>query len=162
MASKILIGVSVTLLVLVLAYVARLVYLVQNTPAAQGFGSGMAIAACPTAKPNCVCTLNTEDGFKANPIAFTSDAASVLAKLKLAIQTEPNSEIVFENARQLEVTFKTALFGFRDDASFALNLPAKQIEFRSSSRVGYSDLGVNRKRMERIRAAFSANNSANK
>ena len=156
MASKIFIGIAIVLLVLVLAYVARLIYLVQNTPAAQGFGSASAITACATSKPNCVSTLNTEDGFKANPIAFTGDAASALAKLKAAIQTEPNSEVVFENAQQIDVTFKTALFGFRDDASFALNLPASQIEFRSQSRVGYSDLGVNSKRMERIRAAFSA------
>ncbi len=155
MVSKILISVGIVLLVLALAYVARLIYLVQNTPAAQGFGTAHPIAACSTSKPNCVSTLNTEDGFKASPITFTGDAASALAKLKAAIQTEPNSEVVFENAQQIDVTFKTALFGFRDDASFALNLPANQIEFRSQSRVGYSDLGVNRKRMERIRAEFA-------
>ena len=156
MASKIFIGIAIALLILVLAYAARLIYLVQNTPAAQGFGNGLAITACATAKPNCVSTLNTEDGFKANPIAFSGDAGSALAKLKAAIKTEPNAEVVFENAQQIDVTFKTALFGFRDDASFALNLPANQIEFRSQSRVGYSDLGVNGKRMERIRAAFAA------
>ena len=156
MASKIFIGIAIVLLVLVLAYVVRLIYLVQNTPAAAGFGTGSAITACPTTKPNCVSTLNTENGFKASPITFTGDTASAFAKLKAAIQTEPNSEFVFENAQQIDVTFKTALFGFRDDASFAINLPANQIEFRSQSRVGYSDLGVNRKRMERIRAAFAA------
>ncbi len=156
MTSKIFIGVGIVLLVLILAYVARLVYLVQNTPAALGFGTGSAITACPTTKPNCVSTLNIQDGFKAAPIVFSGGAENVLAKLKTAIQTEPNSEIVFENAQQIDVTFKTALFGFRDDASFSLNLPANQIEFRSASRVGYSDLGVNAKRMERIRVAFTA------
>lgn len=156
MMSKILIRVGIVLLVLILAYVLRLIYLVQNTPAAPGFGTGSAITACAISKPNCVSTLNTEDGFKARPIAFTGDAANVIAKLKQAIQTEPNSEIIFESDLKLEVTFKTALFGFRDDASFALNLPANQIEFRSQSRVGHSDLGVNAKRMERIRKAFAA------
>ena len=156
MVSKILIRVGVVLLVLILAYVLRLIYLVQNTPAAAGFGSGTAITACATTKPNCVSTLNTEDGFKANPIVFSGDAASAVAKLKVAIQTEPNVEVVFENVQQIEVTFKTALFGFRDDARFAVNSAANHIEFSSASRVGYSDLGVNRKRMERIRAAFAA------
>ena len=156
MISKILIRVGIVLLVLILAYVLRLIYLVQNTPAAAGFGTGTAITACATTKPNCVSTLNTEDGFKANPIAFSVDATSALAKLKAAIQTEPNVEVVFENAQQIEVTFKTALFGFRDDASFAVNPVANHIDFHSVSRVGYSDLGVNRKRMERIRAAFAA------
>ena len=157
MISKILIRVGIVLLVIILAYVLRLIYLVQNTSAAPGFGTGSAIIACSISKPNCVSSLNTEDGFKARPIAFTSDATGAMAKLKQAIQTEPNSEIVFENDQRLEVTFKTKLFGFRDDASFALNLPANQIEFRSQSRVGYSDLGVNAKRMERIRKAFAAN-----
>lgn len=150
------IRIGIVLLVLILAYLVRLIYLVQNTPAAAGFGTGSAITACATTKPNCVSSLNTEDGFRANPITFSGDAENVLAKLKAAIQTEPNTEIVFENAQQIDVTFKTALFGFRDDASFAVNLPANHIEFRSTSRVGYSDLGVNAKRMERIRAAFAA------
>ena len=156
MATRIMIRIGIVLLVLILAYLVRLIYLVQNTPAAAGFGTGSAITACVTTKPNCVSTLNTEDGFKAAPIVFSGDAENVLVQLKAAIQTEPNTEIVFENAQQIDVTFKTALFGFRDDASFALNLPANRIEFRSTSRVGYSDLGVNRKRMERIRAAFAA------
>ncbi len=156
MMSKILIRVGIVLLVIILAYVLRLIYLVQTTPAAAGFGTGGAVVACAISKPNCVSTRNTEDGFKASPIAFSGDAASAMAKLKQAIHTEPKFEIIYESDLQLEVTFKTALFGFRDDATFAINLPANQIEFRSQSRVGYSDLGVNAKRMERIRKAFAA------
>ena len=156
MLSKILIRIGIVLLVLILAYVLRLIYLIQNTPAAADFGTARALTVCATSKPNCVSSLNTEAGFKAKPIAFSIDATSALAKLKAAIQTEPNSQVVFENAQQVDVTFKTALFGFRDDASFAVNLSSNRIEFRSQSRVGYSDLGVNRKRIERIRAAFDA------
>lgn len=155
MATKILIRVGIVLLVLILAYVVRLIYLVQNTPAAAGFGTGSAITACPTTKPNCVSTLNTEDGFKAYPIAFTGDAVSAMAKLKAAIKTIPKHEVVFENAQQIDVTFKTLVFGFCDDARFALNQSANRIEFSSQSRVGYSDLGVNAKRIERIRAEIA-------
>jgi uncharacterized membrane protein len=50
MISKILIRVGIVLLVLILAYVLRLIYLVQNTPAAAGFGTGNAITACATSK----------------------------------------------------------------------------------------------------------------
>ena len=156
MLSKILIRIGIVLLVLILAYVLRLIYLVQKTPAAPGFGTAQVVTACATTRPNCVSSVNTEAGFKANPIAFSIDSTSALAKLKAAIQAEPNSEIMFENTQQIDATFKTALFGFRDDASFALNLTSNRIEFRSQSRVGYSDLGVNRKRIERIRAAFDA------
>ena len=50
--------------------------------------------------------------------------------------------------RMPQLSRTTAMFGIRDDGSFAINLSANQIEFRSASRVGYSDLNVNSKRME--------------
>ena len=51
----------------------------------------------------------------------------------------------------IEVTSK--IFGFVDDVEFYLNEPGV-IHFRSASRIGYSDLGVNRERMETIRNTF--------
>jgi uncharacterized protein (DUF1499 family) len=162
MLTKILLRAGIVVLVLIVAYVLRLIYLVQTTSPADGFGSAGAITACPTNRPNCVSTLNTETGFKANPFEFSAGSNNAMLKLKAAIATQARAEIVFESATRLDVTFKTALFGFRDDASFELNLSpatnqsAGRIEFRSRSRVGYSDLGVNAKRIEHIRLAFLA------
>jgi uncharacterized protein (DUF1499 family) len=165
MFRSILLGSGVVLAILLTAYVFRLVYLVQTTPAPASFGRGEPLSACPTNKPNCVSSLNSQPEFQGAPFNFSGGADTAMTKLKAAIATEPRVEIVFADATRLDVTFKTALFGFRDDASFAIHLTPvleteKQtqgrIDFHSKSRVGYSDLGVNRKRIERIRAAFAA------
>ena len=50
--------------------------------------------------------------------------------------------------------FVSEIFGFVDDVEFYFNKPGI-IEFRSASRIGYSDLGVNRNRMESIRNKFN-------
>ena len=52
--------------------------------------------------------------------------------------------------------FATALMGFVDDFEAHVDPAARVIELRSASRIGYSDLGVNRKRIEAIRALFEA------
>jgi len=52
--------------------------------------------------------------------------------------------------------FRSPLFSFTDDVECRLDAAAHQIEIRSASRAGHSDLGANRKRVEAIRTAFAA------
>ena len=59
-------------------------------------------------------------------------------------------------AGYLAFEFRSALFRFVDDVEFLFDEAAKEIRFRSASRVGHSDLGVNRKRMKTIARAFAA------
>ena len=59
-----------------------------------------------------------------------------------------------EKDKFIYVDFFSEVFGFVDDVEFYFNKPGV-IEFRSASRIGYSDLGVNRKRMEAIRRKFN-------
>jgi uncharacterized protein (DUF1499 family) len=56
----------------------------------------------------------------------------------------------------LHAEFTSALFRFVDDVEFLLDDGTKTIHVRSASRVGYSDLGVNRRRVEAIRYRFDA------
>jgi uncharacterized protein (DUF1499 family) len=56
--------------------------------------------------------------------------------------------------RYIHAEFTSALFRFVDDVEFQIDAESGLIHFRSASRVGRSDLGVNRKRMESIRMAF--------
>ena len=58
--------------------------------------------------------------------------------------------------RTLTAEYRSLIFRFIDDVDFLLDEKEGVIHFRSASRVGYSDLGANRKRMERIRKAFQA------
>jgi uncharacterized protein (DUF1499 family) len=48
------------------------------------------------------------------------------------------------------VEFRSALFRFVDDVEFVLDDSARVIHFRSASRAGYYDFGVNRRRMQEI------------
>jgi uncharacterized protein (DUF1499 family) len=144
--------------VLVLAYMGRLVYLVQTKPAPEGFGQGGSNLICPIDRPSCVSSLNQEDGFNVAALTFNGDAATAMTKLKQLIANEPRTEVVFASDQRLEVVFKSALFKFRDDVTLQINPANNTIDVRSKSRVGYSDLGVNRKRVERLRAAFAGAN----
>lgn len=53
---------------------------------------------------------------------------------------------------------RSALFRFADDVEFFLDEGTSTIHMRSASRVGYSDFGVNRRRVEEIRTRFDALN----
>jgi uncharacterized protein (DUF1499 family) len=61
-----------------------------------------------------------------------------------------------EQGNYLHVEMRSLMFRFVDDVEFSLAASAGLIHVRSASRVGYSDFGVNRKRVERIRAAFDS------
>ncbi len=76
--------------------------------------------------------------------------------MKRAIASMPRTTIVTEEGAYLHVEFRTALFRFTDDVEFVVDPETKQIDFRSASRIGYSDLGTNRRRMEAVRAAYNA------
>lgn len=113
------------------------------------------LAACP-ATPNCVCSYDTDPVHKIEPLVYRSTAAEALANLKAIIQALPKTTIVSETPNYLYAEFKSALMGFVDDVEFYVDEAAQVIQVRSASRLGKSDLGVNRKRIEAIRAAFSA------
>jgi len=55
----------------------------------------------------------------------------------------------------LHATFRSSLFRFVDDVSCRLDDENNRIHIRSASRVGYSDFGVNRKRVEQLRKQFT-------
>ncbi len=62
----------------------------------------------------------------------------------------PRTTIVAEREDYLHVEFRSRLFRFVDDVEFYLEDERGLIQFRSASRLGYSDMGVNRRRMEKI------------
>jgi uncharacterized protein (DUF1499 family) len=150
------IGYSLLALVALLAlYSVRLAYLAKNSAAPAGFGAGTSELICPIDRPSCVSSSNSEAGFQIDALSYQGSAELAFAKLKAAIKIEPRVKIRFDSATRIEVSFSSALFGFPDDAVFELDAANAKIALRSKSRVGYSDLGVNRKRIERIRARLN-------
>jgi uncharacterized protein (DUF1499 family) len=110
---------------------------------------------CP-ATPNCVSSQSSGErhGMEAIPYATTLDEAR--GRLRKIIQGMERSTIVTEQEDYLHVEFRSAFFRFVDDVEFYLDDTRKLIHFRSASRIGNYDFGVNRRRMETIRKLFLA------
>jgi uncharacterized protein (DUF1499 family) len=106
-------------------------------------------------KPNCVSTSDTRKDFAIEPLAYSLSLEEAKAKVKKAADQIGRNRLVKETPDSLTYEFKSAIFRFVDDVEFRFDDKAKKVYFRSESRVGYSDWGVNRKRMEQIRSYFS-------
>jgi len=111
------------------------------------------LAPCPTT-PNCVSSQSSDPKHQIEPFAYSSNPTEALAKLKTVIQNMPRTKIIAETDHYLYAEFTSAIMGFVDDVEFSVDEAAKVIHVRSASRLGQSDLGVNRKRVESIRAAL--------
>ena len=116
---------------------------------------GDLLPPCP-ASPNCVCSEATDAGHHVDALAFQGDPASAMERLRQVIASMPRTRIVAADGESLHAEFTSLLFRFVDDVNCRLNAKAGVIEIRSASRVGYSDLGANRRRVEAIRQAFGS------
>ncbi|MFZ9792920.1 MAG: DUF1499 domain-containing protein [Gemmataceae bacterium] len=108
-------------------------------------------------KPNCVCSLQNDSAHGIAPFQIRENVNSSMEKLSKIIRSMSGARIISNRKDYLYAEFKTAFFGFIDDVEFHVNESANQIEVRSASRLGYSDLGLNRSRVESIRERYLAN-----
>ena len=113
------------------------------------------LAPCP-ASPNCVSSQSTDKDHAVEPIRFSGTPAEAMADLKKVLSGMPRARIVTATDTYLHAEFTSALFRFVDDVEFWLDESARTIHLRSASRIGHSDLGVNRKRIEDLRLAMNA------
>ena len=109
------------------------------------------LAPCPST-PNCVCSQSEDAGHKIEPLTYKSTPEVAFTQLKQAIASQPRTKIITQSPNYLYAEFTSAIMKFVDDVEFYLDEDAKVIHVRSASRLGQSDLGVNRKRIETIRA----------
>lgn len=116
------------------------------------------LAPCPES-PNCVSTQADREHQQIDSIPLTIDAAEAMQTLKRVVSAMPRTEIITADDHYLHVEFTSALFRFVDDVEFFIDGEQRAIHFRSASRAGHSDLGVNRKRMQAIVAAFQRETS---
>lgn len=113
------------------------------------------LASCPDS-PNCVSTQSEDREHWIAPLTVSSDAHNAIDALETIVLQLPRTQIVEKTPNYLRAEFKSALFRFVDDVEFYLEQESGRIHFRSASRVGQSDLGANRARMESIRSLFEA------
>jgi len=113
-----------------------------------------ALIPCP-ASPNCVSSLALEDeAHRVPPLVWTGDLAEAKTRLRRAVLAAGDATFVVEEDTYWHVEFRSRVFRFVDDVEFLFDPADRQIHVRSASRVGYSDLGVNRRRIEKICTLF--------
>lgn len=104
------------------------------------------LAACP-GTPNCVNSQSDNAQAKIEPLPAVS-----IAEIKKVVDGMEGATIIEENENYLYAEFKSKLMGYVDDVEFYLDSDTNGVQVRSASRLGKSDLGVNRKRVEEIRS----------
>jgi uncharacterized protein (DUF1499 family) len=109
------------------------------------------LGPCPSS-PNCVSTQAPDKGHAIAPFRYRKSRAEAKEALKEVIRSLPRTKLVEEDESYLHYEFTSLLLRFVDDVEFLFDDETKTIHFRSASRTGYGDLGVNRTRMEQVRA----------
>ena len=105
--------------------------------------------------PNCVNSQSQDALNKIEPLSYNGSATEAMANLKTVIQNLERTKIITETQNYLYVEFTSKVMGFVDDVEFLLDDNSQVIHVRSASRLGKSDLGVNRQRIETIRAKLN-------
>lgn len=111
------------------------------------------LALCPD-KPNCVSSQAEDRNHRVMPLSYKDSGQVALKRLKTILLALDRSTLVLEKDGYVHVEFRSKMIGFVDDVEAQLNENTNTIDIRSASRTGYWDFGVNRKRVETIRARF--------
>ncbi|MGF1900086.1 DUF1499 domain-containing protein [Aliivibrio sifiae] len=106
-------------------------------------------------KPNCISTLETRADFSAAPFTLNNPDTEIESIVQIAEQLKgAKIAVIKENYARIEST--STIFRFVDDLE--LRIEGNNLIVRSESRTGYSDFGVNKKRVEQLRAMLLEQN----
>lgn len=113
--------------------------------------SGGMLSACPES-PNCVSSFADKENAQhaIAPIAY-SDSSNIMEQLKLVLEETSDADIINASDNYIHVEFVSSLMRFVDDVEFYIAPGQQVIHVRSASRLGKSDMGVNRQRIEMLR-----------
>lgn len=118
-----------------------------------GLADGGKLAPCPDT-PNCVSSDATGGDHRIEPLALENDPNAAWQGLIDHLKNESSYTITVQETQHVRAEARTPLFRFVDDVEFHLRAEQGQIAMRSASRIGYSDLGANRRRLEALRRAL--------
>lgn len=107
---------------------------------------------CPSS-PNCISSQATDARHRIDPFPVTGSPETAVAQLKDVLARRPDATVVEVGNGYLRAELRTTFFV--DDVEFLLDRAEGVIHIRSASRLGYSDFGKNRRRMEEIRRQFT-------
>lgn len=143
------------LIPIIFAILIAISILPQNSWASSSLGiKDGYLLGCPDS-PNCVVSQNGDSTHSILPIEYHTDLDIARSALIKVLGVVPRTQILEETPFYIRAESKSRFFGFVDDVEFYFPQDEKVIQIRSASRVGESDLGVNRRRLEQIRLAMN-------
>ena len=113
---------------------------------------------CPST-PNCVSSIDSDHKHFIEPLRFAGSAKDAQYRLLKVLFSLKRTRVVTLEAHYIHAESVSAVMRFVDDVKFFFDDRQKVIHVKSASRVGYSDLGVNRRRIEKIRKLFNERNN---
>jgi uncharacterized protein (DUF1499 family) len=128
------------------------VALISKRPDNLGVTNGE-LAPCPDS-PNCVSTQSDDEIHAIEPLTYAGSTAEARQRLLDIVAEMPRVRLIEATPTYIYAEFRTLTFRFVDDVEFYIDEDTKVIHFRSASRLGYSDMGLNRRRMETLTRLF--------
>jgi len=113
------------------------------------------LSPCPSS-PNCVSSLARDRKHAIEPLRYSGSRDEARQRLIGILDKLARVNVALAETDYIHAEFRSLIFRFVDDVEFLLPEKGNIIHVKSASRVGYSDLGANRKRVERIRSVFES------
>lgn len=105
------------------------------------------LSACPSS-PNCVSSMAVDADHIAAALTLAAPVDKSWQEAIAVVASMPRSTIVARSPVYLRAEFRSLLLRFVDDLELLLDPRTGRVQVRSASRTGYSDMGVNRRRVE--------------
>jgi len=131
-----------------------LTLLVKNniTPTNLGETNG-SLASLPRT-PNAISSQTADIRKKVEPFPFKKNLTESKNSIKIILEDFEGLTIVHEAKNYIHALSTSKTMRFHDDIEFFFDERSKVVHFRSASRIGYSDMNVNRNRYERLKESY--------
>jgi len=109
-----------------------------------------------SSRPNSVSTQTAVKSKKVFPLIYSGNLNEEMSRIVAILEAMPGAKVHKKEGAYLHAIFTTSLMRYKDDVEIYIDEKAKEVHFRSASRVGYSDMGVNRKRYDAFALKYLA------
>lgn len=141
------------ILVIVVLFISRLVFQNLSTPTHLGHEGGQ-LAVMPD-KPNAVSSQTDIAEKRVDPLPYKASSEETISAVLATLNTMGNNELQVQESHYIYTVFTTGTLHFHDDVEVLLDEQTQKVHFRSQSRAGHSDLGLNRERYEQFKALYN-------
>ena len=114
-----------------------------------------------SSKPNGVSTQAKDEDKLVEPLPFSGDLESTKTLIIEVCKSYGEVKIIKEERNYIHIVFTTGKMKYKDDAEFYLDEKNQLVHYRSESRIGYSDMGLNRDRYDALASSYNELKEAN-